>query len=452
MGVSFRFIHAADLHVDSPFRGLTEVPTHVREALQMSTFQAVESLVRTAITAEVDFVVIAGDLYDSADRSLRAQLALQKEWQKLHAHSVRLFVIHGNHDHLSGQQAALAWPESVHFFGSDKVERLPAYTKRGELAAYISGISYETRSVMTNLAAGYRAGTDGIYGIALLHGSVDGTVGHDPYAPCKLDELVGAGFHYWALGHIHQRTVLHTYPHVVYSGNTQGRHAKETGAKGCYIVNVSASHETELQFIPLDTVRWIDRPLAIDGMDTEQQLLDQLERAAVAAVLESEGRSLMLRFTLIGRSALHARLEATAVVQELLEGLRERLAVSGWQQEVGLADDAWCWVAGIENEAGALIDLAGLAEEDSFVGELIRGSLQIEGDAAEFKQVIEEALQPLLSHAKLRRLTRSVMEERAEDWFAHAREVAAGLLAAEQADQVADKQGERPAADGGDER
>ena len=266
MSDSFRFIHAADLHVDSPFRGLTEVPSHMREALQGATFQAVSNLVDTAIAEKVDFVVIAGDLFDSADRSLRAQLALQREWQRLHANGMQLFVIHGNHDPLSGQQAALRWPDSVHFFGAAGVEQVPAYTRSGEIAAYITGVSYRSSSVTANLAASYVARQDGSYGIALLHGNVDGQAGHDPYAPCKLDELVGAGFHYWALGHIHQRTVLHEYPHVVYSGNTQGRHAKETGAKGCYVVDVSASYETSLRFVPLDVIRWASLQTAIDSL------------------------------------------------------------------------------------------------------------------------------------------------------------------------------------------
>ncbi|QHW34267.1 DNA repair exonuclease [Paenibacillus rhizovicinus] len=432
MGVSFRFIHAADLHVDSPFRGLTEVPSHVREALQASTFDAVRKLVDAAIGEEVDFVVIAGDLYDSADRSLRAQLALQKEWQRLHAHGVRLFVIHGNHDPLSGQQAALRWPDSIHFFGAERPEQMPAYTKQGELAAYITGISYGSRSVTANLAAGYIARQDGTYGIALLHGNVDGDAGHDPYAPCRLDELVGAGFQYWALGHIHQRAVLHEYPHVVYAGNTQGRHAKETGAKGCYVVDVSAAHETVLRFVPLDTVRWLHVRTAIDGIVSEQELLDAMEDAAARAASECGGRSLMVRFSLVGRGPLHASLGDSERLQELLAGLRERLAEPGWMSSAGSGFDAgWCWISEIAASTGSELDVAALSEEDSFVGELIRGSFAAGGDTASLLSLTEEALLPLLGSPKLRKRVRAAMEQRADDWLVKARELSAGLLAAE---------------------
>lgn len=433
MGVSFRFIHAADLHVDSPFRGLTEVPAPVREALQASTFEAVSRLVDAAIGEEADFVVVAGDLYDSADRSLRAQLALQKEWLRLHAHGVRLFVIHGNHDPLSGQQAALRWPDSVRFFGAERPEQVPAYTKQGELAAYITGMSYGSRSVTANLAASYVPRRDGAFGIALLHGNVDGNAGHDPYAPCRLDELVGAGFDYWALGHIHQRAVLHEYPHVVYAGNTQGRHAKETGAKGCYVVDVAASHEVALRFVPLDSVRWLQAETAIDGMAAEQELLDAVEDVVSKAYAACEGRSLMMRLTFVGRGPLHAALGNAERLQELLAGLRERVAEPGWQSAspAGGAEASWCWVSEIEASTAPELDYGALAEEDSFVGELIRGSNMAARDRDLLQALTEEAMLPLLGSPKLRKRVRNAMERRAEDWLDKARALSAGLLAAE---------------------
>ncbi|RAP78008.1 metallophosphoesterase family protein [Paenibacillus montanisoli] len=436
MGVSFRFIHAADLHVDSPFRGLAEAPPHVREALQSSTFQAVRNLVETALREKVDFVVVSGDLYDTADRSLRAQLTLQREWQQLHAQGVRLFVIHGNHDPLSGGKADLAWPESVHFFGADKVSSVPAYTRSGSLAAYVHGISYGTRAVTANLASGYKpANMEGVYQIALLHGNVDGHAGHDPYAPCSLQELVGAGFHYWALGHIHQRAVLHTYPHVVYAGNTQGRHAKETGAKGCYLVDVSASHETKLQFIPLDAVRWETLRVSIEGLAAEQSLMDELERTALDALERCEGRPLVARVCLEGRGQLHGQLTNPGFALELLDGLRER--IRQMEGPASLAETPWCWISGLAAETGAELDLAVLSEEDSFIGELLRGSYALEVD--ELQVLLGEALQPLSAQARLRKLVRSLQEEHAQLWLQQAREIAAGLLIEDAAPQREEK-------------
>ncbi|REE84415.1 DNA repair exonuclease SbcCD nuclease subunit [Paenibacillus taihuensis] len=450
-------MHAADLHVDSPFRGLTDAPAEVREALQSSTFQAVRNLVDTALSEEVDFVVIAGDLYDSADRSLRAQLYLQREWKRLHAKGVQLFVIHGNHDPLSGQRAKLEWPKSVHFYGSEKVEKEAAYTKSGELAAYVHGISYGTRSVTENLAARYEAdGGSGVYQIAMLHGNVDGQEGHDPYSPCSLSELAGSGFHYWALGHIHGRAVLHTYPHVVYSGNTQGRHSKETGAKGCYIVDVSASYETELKFVPLDAVRWENIVVQIAGIESEQVLLMTLEKAALEAASGCERRSSMLRLSLEGRGPLHHRLSDATFVQELLMGIRERIAeINEWQ---GNASEPWCWIYRIETASGAELDLELLGREDSFTGELIRSSMSIENDDDALEELVSEALQPLYANARLRKLVRSRQDERSRQWLAGARELAAGLLledaAVKDGDKTADSLGKAGAKteDSGQER
>ncbi|SDW55823.1 DNA repair exonuclease [Paenibacillus sp. CF384] len=448
MGVSFRFIHAADLHVDSPFRGLTEVPPHVREGLGSSTFQAVRHLVEAALREAVDFVVISGDLYDMADRSLRAQLSLQREWQKLHAQGVRLFVIHGNHDPLSGMQANLEWPSSVHFFGADAVEAVPVYTKEGELAAHVHGISYGSRVVTANLASRYKPIADGSYQIALLHGTVDGHAGHDPYAPCSLAELIGAGFQYWALGHIHQRAVLHRYPHVVYAGNTQGRHANETGAKGCYLVDVSETLETKLRFLPLDTIRWETLRVTIAGVQSEQALLHALEQTIASAVANNEGRSLMIKLRLEGRGPMHRLLTDAVVITELLGALRERIgefdvslnSVPGMQ---------WCWVHSLEAATGAELDLNALSVEDSFTGELIRSSNAAEVDEQAMQQLLEEALQSLSSNARIRKMVRAMQTERAAGWFELAKELAAGMLT-EESDSQMESLPEQDAGQGGE--
>ncbi|QYR23528.1 DNA repair exonuclease [Paenibacillus sp. sptzw28] len=429
MSVPFRFIHAADLHVDSPFRGLTDTPAYVRDALMSSTFDAVSRLVETAINMKVDFVVIAGDLYDSSDRSLRAQLALQREWQQLHAHGVQLFVIHGNHDHLSGSRANLSWPESVVTFGAEQVESMPAYRRDGELAAYVYGLSYGARAITDNIAAKYKPKPDGPYHIALLHANVDGDPSYDPYAPCTLTELASAGFDYWALGHIHNRTVLHTYPHVVYPGNTQGRHSRETGAKGCYVVDVKPSKATELTFVPLDTVRWEAADVPIGGLESEQELIDSMEAAALAVLSGTSGRPAMVKIRLEGRGRLHGKLTDAAVVRELLEGVRERLNHVSWRAES--EGRQWCWIYAVETMTGAELDLRMIASEDSFSGELIRGSEIMESDESLRLQLMEEAMAPLLTNPRMRSIIKLHMDQYSLSWLEQARELAAGLLTEE---------------------
>lgn len=460
MGIGFRFIHAADLHVDSPFRGLSEVPPSLREALLASTFAAVERLTETAIASKADFVVIAGDLYDAADRSLRAQLALQREWKKLHAAGVGLFVIHGNHDHLSGARANLEWPPSVKIFGSRDVECVPAYRKDGELAAYIYGMSYGARAVTDNIAARYKPRPDGPYHIALLHGNVDGDAAHDPYAPCTLGQLAGAGFNYWALGHVHDRRVLHTYPHIVYAGNTQARHSRESGAKGCYIVDVTSSNETSLTFVALDTVRWMEAEASIEGLLTEQALFDKLEQVLLeTGAAEGGGRHLMIKLMLTGRGVMHKRLVDSDFMGQLREGLQERLnesmeaadressayierfpayddcdsgceaGLSAERCESDRQEKPICWIYSVAANTGAELDLEAIAAEESFAGELLRLSLALEHDAEERLSVEEEALSQLLTNPRLRKLIRGNMLADTDRWLLQARELVAGLLA-----------------------
>lgn len=427
MAVPFRFIHAADLHLDSPFRGLAKAPERIRESLAGSTFAALRRLTETAIREQVDFIVLSGDLFDEADRSLRAQLLLLREWERLAEHQISVFVIHGNHDPLNGARAQLKLPDTVHIFGADHMEYRPAYRKNGELAAFVYGISYGTRVVTENVAASYRIQPEAPFHIALLHGNVDGDGTHDPYAPCALDELIdGKGFDYWALGHIHHRRVLHEYPHVVYAGNTQGRNPRETGAKGCYIVDVTATQAVELSFVPLDVVRWADYSLSIDQAASEQELLLQLEAAADRLAEGEEGRALMLRLHLIGRGQLHHKLSDPGVVRTLLEQLQEN-------RQPG-ADDSWTFVYELEVHTGAELNWNELAVEDSFAGELYRLSGKLANDEDEWRDFAKVAVDGLAAHPKLGRLLRHKWDELPERWLEQARELTLGLIAADERD------------------
>jgi DNA repair protein SbcD/Mre11 len=433
MGIPFRFMHAADLHLDSPFKGLADVPPHVRDALKDSTFTALKRLTDAAIEEEVDWVVFAGDLYDAADRSLRAQSALHQAWTRLSAHGIGVFVIHGNHDPLSGERARMALPDGVHVFGSSEVEGRPAYRRDGKLAAYVYGISYGSRAVTENLSVRYRPDKQAPYHIALLHGNVDGDSSHDPYAPCALSDLAGAGFDYWALGHIHARRVLHEFPHVVYSGNVQGRHVRESGAKGCYIVDVSGDKDVRLSFRALDAVRWSNVAVSIDGVDHMDGLLMRMEEACESAAELAEGRPLMLGLELYGSGRLHRQLSDAAAIADLLLALRERIEASGPANGTG---GAWLWVHRLTAHTAASVDLAAIAEEDSFAGELLRLSAQLQDDPEAEAQLLNDALAPLMEHARLRRLLRERGAERSAErqdrMLAHAAERLAQLLTDEE--------------------
>ncbi|WP_424768967.1 metallophosphoesterase family protein [Paenibacillus sp. sgz302251] len=420
MTAPFRFIHAADLHLDSPFRGLAKAPEQVREQLMAATISALRQLTETAIREQVDFVVLSGDLFDEADRSLKAQLQLVREWERLEEQRIAVFVIHGNHDPLNGTRADLKLPANVHVFGAEQMAHRPAYRRSGELAAFVYGRSYGRRTVTENWAASYRIQPEGPFHIALLHANVDGDGSHDPYAPCTLVELAGAkGFDYWALGHIHSRRVLHEYPHVVYAGNTQGRNPRETGAKGCYIVDVTAARAVELTFVPLDAVRWLDHKLEIDKAETEQALLQQMIEVSERYAAEADGRSIMLRFELIGRGPLHQSLSDKAVVKTLLEQLQEVLQLEG---------ETWIYVHRLEVNTSAMIHWQELTAENSFAGELARLSERLGLDDAAWRDFASAAVGPIAAHAKLGRLMRDELNELPVRWLEQARELTLGLI------------------------
>ncbi|WP_052350270.1 metallophosphoesterase family protein [Paenibacillus gorillae] len=421
MSAPFRFIHAADLHLDSPFRGMSKAPEALRAQLMASTFGALRALTETAVREQVDFIVLSGDLYDSADRSLKAQLLLVKEWERLQEHGIAVFVIHGNHDPINGSRAELQLPASVTVFGADRMEYRPAYCRSGELAAFVYGMSYGTRHVTDNLAAAYETEPGAPFHIAMLHGNVNGDASHDPYAPCSLDELVGGkGFDYWALGHIHTRQVLHQYPHVVYPGNIQGRNPREAGERGCYIVDVSASRAVTLTFTPLDELRWLEAELPIAGIVSEQELLGKLDELADRLALSGEGRSVMLRLKLTGRGPLHAKLTDALVRRTLLEQLQETRTES--------VHEVWSWIYALEANTSSELQLEGLADEDSFAGELSRVTAALLADKGEWRTFAREAIEPLAAHAKLSRLLRGSLEELPARWLEQARELTLGLM------------------------
>ncbi|MFC4777264.1 exonuclease SbcCD subunit D [Paenibacillus sp. GCM10023252] len=421
MAVPFRFIHAADLHLHSPFRGLSQMPEGIQDRLRQSTFGALRSLTDTAIREKVDFMVIAGDLFDEADRSLKAQLALVREWEKLSEHGIQVFVIHGNHDPLSGARASLRLPSNVTIFGSDRMTYEPAYRRDGELAAFVYGMSYGTRHVTDNLAAGYVKAAGAPFHIAMLHGNVNGDAEHDPYAPCSLTELISKGYDYWALGHIHKRAVLHTYPHVVYPGNTQGRHSREQGAKGCYVNEVRETGELVMTFCELHEVLWSDIEVPIGGLHTEHELANRLQEVLLQELDKAGESTVMLRFVLTGTGRLHHELMSAVTVSVLLEQLQE-LCLE--QPEAG-------WVYHLEAATAPEYSRQLLEEEDSFIGEMLRLAARMEADEGRLRALTDEAVAPLTGHARLGRLLRSKWDKHPQERLRKASELAIHLLAVE---------------------
>jgi exonuclease SbcD len=356
-----RFVHCADLHLDTPFRGLSDVAPEVGKALNEATFQSFKNIIDLAIQETVDFVVIAGDVYDSADRGLSAQFKFQKGMQRLAECGIRAFIACGNHDPLSGWSATIEWPHIVHTFPSGYVDSCEV-TRDGRVIATVHGISYPKEAVHENLASGYPRPGSLVPSIAVLHGNVGGDTAHLPYAPTTVGELTSKGYTYWALGHVHAHTILRDEaPAIVYPGCSQSRHPNETGPKGCCLVTLTDSARPDVRFVPTDVVRY--HRSAIDVSDCKSQ--DALRRAIVeqcrAISSKSQDRHAIVRLALTGRTTLHREIARPGSLDALLLSVRDEL--EGW--------DPWVWLETLPLETRGSYDVESQRTREDFVGDLM---------------------------------------------------------------------------------
>lgn len=419
----FRFIHGADLHLDSPFKGMRSEAPVVGERLWRASFAAFTNLVSLAIEEGVDFVLLAGDLFDEQDRSLHAQVILRRELARLSREGIETFIVHGNHDHCGGWRAQLDWPEGVHFFPPGQVQGRGVY-RDGQEVARVYGISYPQPAVSANYARLFRRDPDAPYAIALLHANVEGNPEHDNYAPCTLGELKQAGFDYWALGHIHTTRVLHPeHPVILYPGNIQGRSFRETGARGCYLVEVEEDR-TRYRFCPTHDVIWLAESLSIAGLETEQELLDALRELVEERGSRNSSQMAIIRITLTGRGPLHHDLKRRGFAEGLLEELRETTGprVSN------------TWVDSLELATGAQRDLAALAAEESLVGDFVRLCREA-GEDPGLLQDLELAVAELYGHNRARRYLDPFQADQLKVLLAEAREIGLDLLLGEGGDK-----------------
>ncbi|MGG0655193.1 metallophosphoesterase family protein [Rummeliibacillus pycnus] len=248
---SIRFFHTADLHLDSPFKGMSELPEKGFEKLRNSTFEAFLTLIQKAIEEKPDFVLIVGDIYDGEERSLRAQKIFQSGMEQLSEHQIPVIISYGNHDHLKGKWTRFSLPENV-FVMPKETTRFVLNVR--DIQVKIYGFSYPERHVPQAMIDTYPIATEqNAVHIGMLHGSLQGNTSHDVYAPFTIDELLSKNYDYWALGHIHKRQVLHTDPPIIYPGNIQSRHRKEQGVKGFYDVTI-ANFAADCTFIPTSAI------------------------------------------------------------------------------------------------------------------------------------------------------------------------------------------------------
>ncbi len=394
-----RFVHAADLHLDSQFSGLLSHSAEVANVLRDATFAAYSNVIDLCLREKVDALLIAGDVYDSADRSLRAQLRFYEGLRRLGEAGIRSFVCHGNHDPLDGWEARLTPPSMCHRFGPE-VEAAPLDPgDPGKATVY--GISYPRRDVRENLVPRFQRHSSDGFAIGLLHCNVGSNTGHEAYAPCTLDDLRSAGIDYWALGHVHARQVLSEKdPVIVYPGNPQGRQPNEVGERGVYLVEADGSGRVSLAFHAIDVVRWASSVVDVTGLDTEQDVFDAAEDAVDSLLAGADGRHVVYRLSVTGRGQLYQSTRREGFTSDLQEHLNDAYG----------ARRPFAWCERINVSTSSPIDRAALLESGDFVSDLLRLIDEIR-DSASLPDDLRGKLNDLYAHHRARKYLKDALPE-----------------------------------------
>jgi DNA repair exonuclease SbcCD nuclease subunit len=376
----FKFVHAADIHLASPLRRLEHYPGAPVDRVRSATHQALANLIALAVEEKVHFVLIAGDLYDNDLDDYVPLIQFCNQMAELRRNGIRVFLIRGNHDAANHMSRSLEPPDNVHLFSENR----PETVHLEDIQVAVHGQSFASHEVRENLAAGYPDPVKGWFNIGLLHTSLEGSARHDTYAPCSLDHLKQRGYDYWALGHIHQRQLLHEdRPIILYPGNIQGRDVGETGPKGCHLIGVKSNQVVSNEFRPLDIVRWewvkIDAGGHIHPKEVLQTCLDNLKERVECA----EGRLLAARVDVSGVTPAHTEFASrpehwlsqfqTDCLNEFgkdcwLESLRFNTSLPGDEVPEALPEDALEQLRRVIEE---------LENDDEKLGEVLQRDLRI---------------------------------------------------------------------------
>jgi len=385
----FKFIHAADVHLDSPLRGLSRYESAPVESIRNACRRAFENLVEFAITEKVAFVLLAGDFYDGDWKDYSTGIFLSKQMGRLGQHNIAVFAVAGNHDATNRMTKALDSPANMRILSERKAEKI----KLDDLAVVIHGRSFGPQHVDENLAATFDTAEKGMFNIGLLHTSLDGREGHAVYAPCTVNDLRSKGYQYWALGHVHQQEFVSQDPWIVFPGCIQGRHIRETGSKGCVLVTVEDDAISQVEKIPLDVLRWVQCSVEITDVVEMKEALERSRKAIEKERTSTEGRPLAMRIRFEGGSRISDEMAAYP------ERLEQQINALG--AEIA-GDDLW--IERVENATSGKLDLDSILAEDTAFGKLLKeiqakpGNSEeidgLEGVLADLRQKMPEAFSP----------------------------------------------------------
>jgi DNA repair protein SbcD/Mre11 len=372
---AFRFIHTADIHLDSPLKSLALRDPALAELVGDATRATFTRIVDLCLSEAVDALLIAGDLYDGDQTSMKTARFIGEAFKRLTDAGIRVFVIRGNHDHLARITRELTLPEGVHVFGGraglERIERV------GGMPVAIHGLSFASDKAPDSLLPKYQRPAPDTVNIGLMHTSLGGAPGHDSYAPCGVADLQAAGFRYWALGHIHKRGVVEGAATIVMPGMPQGRDINEEGPKSVTLVTVADDGGLALEERVVGAAVFQRADVDLTGVDDMRDALRRAARSLADRRAGSPADHLIARVRLTGRTPLAWRLRRD------LDRLQEEIALE-------LGPGRGLWIEAVETAArepesaapstGAAAELARLAMADVLSSE---GFRQLARDVAE---------------------------------------------------------------------
>lgn len=352
--MDFSFLHAADLHLGSPFLGLSSNDEELARRVAAASREAFEELVDQAISRPVNFVVIAGDVYDGDWKDTTIGHFFNRQMAKLQRAGIPVYSVRGNHDAESVITSAVTLPDSVKVFPSKRPETflIP------ELKVALHGQSFANRAVPENLALDYPAPKPGYFNIGVLHTSCDGRPPHANYAPCSVQDLLQRGYQYWALGHCHEYEVLSPNPPIIFPGNLQGRSIRECGLKGAVIVEVEDGQVSTFTRLPLAKIRWARISVDLSKATTETEAFDVIQREIQKEVEKAGSTPIVFRMILSGSTPLHRMLhsEPGRVVDEVIAAA-DHCSYAIWLESVKVQTSEPVSISAEQDSPLAAIDL-----------------------------------------------------------------------------------------------
>lgn len=350
-----KFLHAADIHLDSPLQKLDHYEGAPVEELRHATRRALENMVELAVLEGVAFVLIAGDLYDGDWKDYNTGLYFISQMSKLREANIPVYIIQGNHDAASKITKTLRLPDGVRLFATERPETF----RMDNDGVAIHGQSFSTPAVKKNLVKNYPPLLTGYFNIGVLHTCATGREGHEPYAPCTTADLQSKGYDYWALGHVHQREVLLDDPLSIFPGNVQGRHVRETGPKGCMLVMVDNHGHAAAEFKPLDVIRWFRLEVDASGIEKAYNVIDMINVELEGFLEQNEGLPLIARVEVSGACAAHDELAAD--LERWTNELRSASLYGGgqmiWIEKIKLRSTQALEMQSVDSASGPLAEL-----------------------------------------------------------------------------------------------